>query len=68
MSGELSYDQDVPNASVQIIAGKVQVRMHQKNYKTKIKKNKRVNGTADAPLTLTNTQAEALRFRNKLSL
>ena len=39
VSGELGYDQEVPNASVQI-RGESSSKNAQKNYKIKLKKNK----------------------------
>lgn len=65
VSGELGYDQDVPNASVQI-RGESSSKNAQKNYKIKIKKNKgEWNG--QRTINLNKHQTEALRFRNKLS-
>ena len=65
VSGELGYDQDVPNASVQI-RGESSSKNAQKNYKIKIKKNKgEWNG--QRTININKHQTEALRFRNKLS-
>lgn len=65
VSGELGYDQDVPNASVQI-RGESSSKNAQKNYKIKIKKNKS-EWNGQRTINLNKHQTEALRFRNKLS-
>ena len=65
VSGEVGYEDSVPNATVQI-RGQTSSRNAQKNYKIELKKNK---GTwrGQRTINLNKHQSEGMRFRNKLS-
>ena len=62
VSGELGYDQDVPNASVQI-RGESSSKNAQKNYKIKIKKNKS-EWNGQRTINLNKHQTEAVLWPN----
>ena len=65
ISGEVGYEESVPNATVQI-RGQTSSKNAQKNYKIELKKNK---GTwrGQRTINLNKHQSEGMRFRNKLS-
>ena len=65
ISGEVGYEDSVPNATVQI-RGQTSSKNAQKNYKIELKKNK---GTwrGQRTINLNKHQSEGMRFRNKLS-
>lgn len=65
LEGELGYDQEIPNATVQV-RGQTSSRSTQKNYKIELKKGK---GTWNDQRTiaLNKHQQDGIRFRNKLA-
>lgn len=64
-SSEVGYDEETPNATVQI-RGQTSSRNQQKNYKIELKKNK---GTwrGQRTINLNKHQTDGLRFRNKMA-
>lgn len=65
VAGEFGFDEEVPNATVQI-RGQSSSRSSQKNYKIEIKKSKG-NWEGQRTINLNKHPYEYLRFRNKLA-
>lgn len=64
VQGEVGYDTNVPNATVQI-RGQTSSRNAQKNYKVRLKDNKGL-WRGQQTINLNKHQTDGMRFRNKL--